>query len=125
MADEELREAVCPICEEVVHAPGSFCPMRGRKLGEAVPLSKDDFERCVGKPPVADDLTDDEYLAKMDAEDARVPLHIEALRAASRITAAIYGADRDPTLHGKTIGADEFTISLAEDLARWLEKGER
>ena len=125
MADEELREAICPICGKIDHAPSSTCPAKG-----AEPVGKDEFKRVFDRPPVTmDDLTDDEYLAKMDAEDAeaaRVPLRIEALRAASRIVAGMYAGKTWPQdKNGKEVTAQAAVLDFAEELVPWLEKGER
>ena len=50
---------------------------------------------------------------------------IEALRAASRIVAGVAAGGQSPMLHGEAADTKEFSLSLAEQFAKWLETGER
>ena len=67
----------------------------------------------------------DEFTEAWDRRDRDRENRIEALRAASRIVAGIAAGGQLPKLHGEKADTKEFSLSLAEQFAEWLETGER
>ena len=80
-------------------------------------MADEELREVAGKPPwptAADELL-----------WSREEYRIEVLRAASRIAAGIFAGGQNLEVDGKSVGAAPATIDLAEQFARWLEKGER
>ena len=70
-------------------------------------------------------MADRQYRGLIDGEAAvQFECRIEALRAASRVTAAAIVSDQSgESPDGETLAED--AIAIAEQFAKWLETGER
>lgn len=80
-----------------------------------------DTNNNVGKTQKSDAQVAYDVLVQ-EAEATKRENRIEALRAASRVVAGIYarGGDLEVPLQARVV-----TLDLAEQFARWIEKGER
>lgn len=65
---------------------------------------------------------DDRYT--VGAIDRKIDIRIEALCAASRVVAGGISGGVKPMQYGVEASVEEYTLALAGQFARWLEKGE-
>jgi hypothetical protein len=119
MADEELREAAGSNSFEKVGRVGSWAPGDYQRSciscgGEFIGDKR--AQQCLPCAVV-------QLRGRVEDQKASEPLRIEALRAASRIVAGGMSVGTEPKEGDATV--NEFTISLAEQFAKWLETGER